>query len=400
MTQRRFTPPPTRFAPSLAQPKIPRAAGAVRLFAPPPIPQRAAPPAAQPKSARPGAPPPPRTRYAPSAAHGQTTQPMAARARTIQRSAEPVAEQAEVVVRAPANSVQAADLAARGIALRMAATDVERGADAIGLGEIYAAVKARLAHGTVYAETLRLHLWACVAFYRFAADAKQALDGVLGASGGGERLARFAAFTRALEDATGAIQIVHPDDYAEFAANTALFRARLEGLREAALLATGLGASPALIVEHLLDHDKSFLVCVGAINDLMAAMERGPVDADPVKTFLDGVTNTHTVSQLMVPAAARRAHIAQYAAHLPALDADWSNADYYKLACKAAEARPYKNFKLMMRELLAPVAAELHIDDERTIVTTRLADLKRAYPMLPSGYFDKLLARLDDVFPA
>jgi hypothetical protein len=55
---------------------------------------------------------------------------------------------------------------------------------------------------------------------------------------------------------------------------------------------------------------------------------------------------------------------------------------------------------MMMRELVAPVMAELHVAEERTLVTTRLGALKDAYPMLPAGYFDKLLARIDDVFPA
>lgn len=397
MTQRRFTPPPTRFAPRQAQLKAPaaRPAGAARLFAPPPIPQRLALPAAQAKGAKPGAAPPP-TRYAASAPPRvpPPARLAAPRPRTIQRAADP-----EIVVRAPANAAQAAELSARGIALRMAATDVQRLAETLGLDEIYEAAQDRLAHGTVYAEALRLHLWACVNFCRFAVDAKQALDGVLGGSAGGERVARFAAFVTALEDATGAIQIVHPDDYAEYAANTALLRSRLEGLHDAAKLAASVGASPALIVEHMFDHDKSYLVSMSSIGDLMAAMARAAAPPDPVEDFLDGTTNTHTVSQLMVPAKKRRAHLAEYAAHLPALGADWSNAAYYQLKCADAAARPFKNFRLMMQELLGPVMMQLHAADPRDIVTDHLADLKADYPMLPGGYFDKLLERLDDVFP-
>jgi hypothetical protein len=397
MTQRSFTPPPTRFGPRQAQRKAVAApAGPARVFVPPPIPQRAA---AQAKGSKPGRP----TRSVPSTPKAGRNAPWklappAPQARAIQRAEAAIADP-EVIVTPPATSAQAAALAARGVALRMAASDVERLAKTLGMEDIHAAVKARLDAGTVYAAFLRTHFRACVTFYQYASDATQALDRVLAGSVGGERVARFTAFIRALEDDTDAAQIVHPDDYAAFAADTSRLRERLRGLRDVVSLAAGLAASPAKIVEHLLDHDKSYLVCVGAIDGLMADMQRGAVDEDPVATFLDGRTNLHTVSQLMVAVASRRAHLAQYAAHLPALDADWSNAAYYRMDAKQAEARPFKNFRLMMQELMGPMMMKLQIADEREIVTTRLAALKAAYPMLPAGYFDKLREQLDNVFP-
>ena len=392
MASRRFPPPPpTKFAPPATQPKAAGTGSTRGAVAPPAIPRRPGPPTVQAQGgvrAWPAAPP---TRFGRSPAHGA---PRGA----IQRAQAPVAD--DVVVHAPANTTEAAALAARGVALRMAATDVKRLASTQGIDAVYDAAQERLRRGSVYAEDLRTHLWCCVAFYQFAGDARRALDGVLAGSAGRERESRFMAFVRALEDATGAIQIVHPEDYAGFAADTSQFEARLKGLQETTVLAAGIGAGPDDIVEHLFDHDKSFLVAIGAIDGLMAGLDRPAEDPDPVGTFLKEETNTHTISGDMVAKAKRSEHLKQHAAHLPALAADWTNSEYYLLRCAAPQARPFKNFKMMMRELVAPVMLQLRIADERTLVTTRLAAFKDAYPMLPSGYFDKLLARIDDVFPA
>lgn len=163
------------------------------------------------------------------------------------------------------------------------------------LGTLHQAVE-QLASRKVEA---RIRLKNCLVFYCCAAQLQRQLDAFVSFHLPSERKDAFIAFVTALEKASGAIQIVHPDDYSAMSDKTALFGQRLRQGKEALRGALKTG-SAALVAECMLAHDKSYIVTIGSAAEVMMKASASRLSlTERLEEYAKGESNQNVFTRKM-----------------------------------------------------------------------------------------------------